>query len=126
MTDRPTDRTTVYVGYQGETVPVRFQGRELCEASTHSNQGPNQNRWHEYTLYATLDTAVPQSYRVLDHYHTQWQGERDHTRLSESMDGPTLARQYPAVTSAALDQGALSDDDVAQDAGDQPIPDDRE
>ena len=32
---------------------LRFVGEAVAAASSHSHQGPDQNRWHELRLYKT-------------------------------------------------------------------------
>ncbi len=101
----------VRIGFDGATVPMRFCGREIHEASNHSHEGPNQNRWHDWTLY-----RVAKGYRVLDAYHTQWQGEAGHSRLSRTIDAKGVALDYPALMHSALEAGVITEAEAALDA----------
>jgi len=101
----------VRVGFDGSTVAVRFTGRELCEASNHSYEGPNRDRWHNWTLY-----EVGKGYRVYDVYHTQWRGEAGHSKLSKVLGVKGLATAFPALMHAALEAGVFSEEAVALDA----------
>ncbi len=100
---------TVRVGYssaaENATRPVRFEGVLVGEASTHSHQGPNQDRFHEYSLF-----RVPGGYRVHDRYRTQWQGESNHSRLSEVLDAPGVAKGYPVIANECLPSWVCSGD----------------
>lgn len=110
---REMNTWVVRVGYDGSERRIRFRGIELCEASTHTVQGGNQNRWHEYTLYQTA-----RGYRIYDQYITQWQGESGHRTLSGVLGANAIASDYPALANEAVRLGVLSADDVTTDASD--------
>ena len=101
------------VGYSGSERRVRFRAIELCEASTHTVNGENQNRWHNYTLYET-----PRGYRVFDQYITQWQGESGHQTLSRVMPASELVAEYPVIVNEAVRKGILAATLVTVDASD--------
>ena len=96
------EKITLDVGYDGwssnDTRPVRFTGRLVADTSNHSYQGPNQNRWHSWTLY-----KVPGGYRVYDCYRTMWQGESDHYSLSDVLTPAGVAEDYPALAHEYFD-----------------------
>ena len=100
----------VEVGYSGEKRKVRFKGTEIAERSNHSHQGPNQNRWHEWTLYEVLGGK----YRVLDTYHTCWQGESGHLGLSVPLTAIEVARKYPALAVVLGDHAVEDVDDKGE------------
>jgi hypothetical protein len=60
---------------------LRIAGELLGDASSHSHQGPKQNRWEEVTLYRTKGGK----YAAAVTRRSQWQGENDtHTAVIAS------------------------------------------
>ena len=105
-------RWTVRIGHDGETRPVRFRAREIGETTNYANRGPNQNRYHRWTLFEIPDGR----YRVFDEYNTCWQGERGHSSLSDPLTGMEVAAQYPRVSHDFLpDEETIIDLDGEED-----------
>jgi len=50
---------------------IEFKGERFATASTHSNVGPTQNRWEEYTIYKTAKG----SFVCHKEHISQWQDE---------------------------------------------------
>jgi hypothetical protein len=94
---------------------LRFRGELLGEASSHSYQGPRQNRWHEVSVYRTT------SGRYLAHvvYSTQWQGESG----SRSVEVATTPRALldlfaePDVVDLVKDALAVGGVEAAEELG---------
>jgi len=93
-----------YVGDLDETKPVQFAGRELCTLSNHSHQGENQNKWHEWTLY-----EVKNGYRVFDEYHSNWEGESNHYKISGVLDPLGVSKDYPAIANSYFDVESIAE-----------------
>ena len=124
----------VKVGYSGEEQRVKFRGKKIAEATNKSYQGPNQNRWHNWYLYEVSNAiesmapdndgkvsvdARPAKYRVLDSYHTCWQGESGHKKLSAALTAEQVVRRYPTVVNQAIEDRALDPDDFTIPASDE-------
>jgi len=65
--------------------PLKFRGEVLASADGRWQNGKDQNRWHEITVYRT-----PGGNHVLEVvYHTLWQGESDHHHVvvTETLQG---------------------------------------
>jgi len=107
------DTIMVCDGYDGnvdETQPVKFRGRLVAEASNRHYTGPNQNRFHNWSLY-----EVPGGYRVYDRYCTAWQGESNHYSVSEVLNRNQIAEDYSVLANTMLELGIWSDEDIAID-----------
>ncbi len=68
---------------------LKFTGTVIADVSSHSYQGPNQNRWSEITVYRTKGGK----YVVSTIGRTCWQGEHDR-------HGATLCDTPEAVVDA--------------------------
>jgi hypothetical protein len=58
---------------------LAFDGELLAESGGKVAAGKEQNRWHSLALYRTAGGR----YVATVEYHTQWQGELDHTVAEE-------------------------------------------
>jgi hypothetical protein len=118
-------KITVWVGYDPNNGadarrPVTFQGREIARASTHTTEGPGQDRWHEYTLY-----AVPfDGYRVVCTAISRWEREGSLTTVSPVLTPRDVATRYPVIAREAEYWGVLRTEELAVDldAGEIPPP----
>jgi hypothetical protein len=110
------DAQTVWVGYDANTGadarrPVRFEGREIACVSTRTTEGPGQNRWREYTLY-----AVPgRGYRVVCTAISQWAHEGSLTTVSPVLTPRDVATRYPVVAREAEYRGVLRTEELVVD-----------
>ncbi len=105
------EKIFVKVGFAGEEKTVFFMGRKIANAWNKTTNGPNNSRWHEWTLY-----QVEGGFRVLDEYSTLWQGETDHTKLSEILLPAEVAEKYPRIANHAVDEGIFSEQEIASPA----------
>jgi len=111
----------VKVGYSGQVDsrrPIRFMGKKIGSSTNHTHNGPNQNRFHDWTLFevpAEPDTRDVKKYRVLDEYTTQWQGESDHSTLTRVLTVKEVGKYFPVLANEYLDE-----DDYAEDVDDKP------
>jgi hypothetical protein len=108
----------VSVGYSGAERMVRFQGIQLCRTSTYWHSGPNNSRWHEYTLYEVQGKDDGPAYRVLDEYVTRWENENGHSKLSAVLSAKELGKKYPEIANQAVEEGYLTPGDVSSEASD--------
>jgi hypothetical protein len=113
--DAPMKSITVWVGYDANNGvdtrrPVKFRGREVARASTHTTEGPGQSRWHEYTLY-----AVPGGYRVVCTAISQWAREGSLTTVSPVLTPRDVAARYPVVACVAEYRGVLRTEEFVVD-----------
>jgi hypothetical protein len=76
---------------------LKFTGDIIADVSSHSYQGPNQNRWTEITVYRTKGGK----YVVSSIGRTCWQGEHDR-------HDATLCDTPEAVLDALRQDGYLS------------------
>jgi hypothetical protein len=108
-------KVTVWVGYDANNGadarrPVRFLGRKIARASTHTTEGPGQDRWHDYTLY-----AVPGGYRVVCTAVSLWAREGSTTTVSPVLTPRDVAARYPVVAREAEYWGVLRTEELAVD-----------
>lgn len=80
--------------------PLEFDGTLVAEASTHAHRGPQENRWHDLSVYRTRGGKIVLAVR----YNTCWQGEHDH-HDAEVFDAPSdladYLQAYPALRAVA-------------------------
>lgn len=124
----------VKVGYSGQVDsrrPIRFMGKKIGSSTNHTLNGPNQNRFHDWTLFevpaepikvelnentpTVVDTREVRKYRVLDEYTTQWQGESDHSTLTRVLTVKEVGKYFAVLANEYLDE-----DDYAEDVDDKP------
>ena len=108
-------KLTVRVGYDNAQRPVKFTGVYLCGSSNQSYQGPNQNRYHEWSLYKVLSKRDERMFRVLDAYFTHWQGETGINTLSDPLTGEEVAKEFPTLCSEMISEGIVKAWEIAED-----------
>jgi hypothetical protein len=113
--DAPMKTVTVWVGYDPNNGadtrrPVKFRGRAVARASTHTTEGPGQDRWREYTLY-----AVPGGYRVVCTAISRWEREGSLTTVSPVLTPRDVATRYPVVACEAEYWGVLRTEEMVVD-----------
>lgn len=71
-----------------------FVGEIASSGTSKQAGGRDHNRWHEITVYKTIDNDVV----VIVRYRTQWQGEMEHSQAERFKTNAEAARFLEAYS----------------------------